>query len=82
MAHHKFVRLTPRQLQVLTLIRDYQNKHGYSPTMQELADMLGVNKVTVFEHVTGLEKKRSAAPIEAQSTLFGAYGAWAGGVPG
>lgn len=26
-------------------------------------------------------KKRSAAPIEAQSTLFGAYGAWAGGVP-
>jgi len=57
MAQHKFVRLTPRQLQVLTLIRDYQNKHGYSPTMQELADMLGVNKVTVFEHVTGLEKK-------------------------
>ncbi len=51
------VRLTPKQLRILTLIRDYQRKHGYSPTMQELADVLGVTKVTVFEHVTGLEKK-------------------------
>lgn len=50
-------RLTPKQLRILTLIRDYQRKHGYSPTMQELADVLGVTKVTVFEHVSGLEKK-------------------------
>jgi repressor LexA len=50
-------RLTPKQLRILTLIRDYQRKHGYSPTMQELADTLDVTKVTVFEHVTGLEKK-------------------------
>ena len=50
-------RLTPKQLRILTLIRDYQRKHGYSPTMQELADVLGVTKVTVFEHVTGLERK-------------------------
>jgi len=49
--------LTPKQLRILTLVRDYQRKHGYSPTMQELADVLGVTKVTVFEHVTGLEKK-------------------------
>ena len=51
------LRLTPKQLRILTLIRDYQRKHGYSPTMQELADVLGVTKVTVFEHVAGLEKK-------------------------
>ena len=50
-------RLTPKQLRILTLIRDYRRKHGYSPTMQEIADTLGVTKVTVFEHVTGLEKK-------------------------
>ena len=50
-------RLTPKQLRILTLIRDFQRKHGYSPTMQELADVLGVTKVTVFEHVSGLEKK-------------------------
>ncbi|HSW43945.1 MAG TPA: transcriptional repressor LexA [Phycisphaerae bacterium] len=50
-------RLTPKQLRILTLIRDFQRKNGYSPTMQELADVLGVTKVTVFEHVSGLEKK-------------------------
>lgn len=50
-------RLTPKQLRILTLIRDYQRKHGYSPTMQELADVLDVTKVTVFEHVSVLEKK-------------------------
>jgi repressor LexA len=49
--------LTPKQLRILRLIRDYQRKHGYSPTMQELADVLGITKVTVFEHVSGLEKK-------------------------
>lgn len=50
-------RLTPKQLRILTLIRDYQRKHGYSPTMQEIAETLGVTKVTVFEHIGGLEKK-------------------------
>ncbi|MBI4578777.1 MAG: transcriptional repressor LexA [Planctomycetes bacterium] len=53
----QFRQLTPKQLRILRLIRDYQRKHGYSPTMQELADVLNVTKVTVFEHVTGLEKK-------------------------
>jgi len=57
MPQHTFARLTPKQLRILTLIRDYQRKHGYSPTMQEIADVLRVTKVTVFEHVTGLEKK-------------------------
>lgn len=32
-------------------------RHGYSPTMQELADEIGVSKVTVFEHVEALIKK-------------------------
>lgn len=57
MAQPASARLTPKQLRILTLIRDYQRKHGYSPTMQELAEVLGVTKVTVFEHVNGLEKK-------------------------
>ncbi len=50
-------RLTPRQLQILTRIRDYQRSHGYSPTMQELADELDITKVTVFEHVEALIAK-------------------------
>lgn len=48
---------TPKQLKILTVIRDYRVRHGYSPTMQELADALKVSKVTIFEHVEALEKK-------------------------
>jgi repressor LexA len=49
--------LTPKQLKILQLIRDSRVVHGYSPTMQELADQLGISKVTVFEHVEALIKK-------------------------
>lgn len=49
--------LTPKQLKILKLIRDCRVRSGYSPTMQELADELGVSKVTVFEHVEALIRK-------------------------
>jgi len=49
--------LTPKQLRILSLIRDWRIRYGYSPTMQELADEIGVSKVTVFEHVEALIKK-------------------------
>jgi repressor LexA len=49
--------LTPKQLRILQLIRDCRIRNGYSPTMQELADEIGVSKVTVFEHVEALIKK-------------------------
>lgn len=50
--------LTPRQLDVVVAIRNFRHLHGYAPTMQELADQLGTSKVTIFEHVNALEKKR------------------------
>ena len=50
--------LTPRQLDVVVAIRNFRHINGYSPTMQELADQLGTSKVTVFEHIGALEKKR------------------------
>ena len=50
--------LTPRQLDVIVAIRNFRHLHGYAPTMQELADQLGTSKVTIFEHVNALEKKR------------------------
>ena len=49
--------LTPRQLDVLSAIRNYRHLNGFAPTMQELADQLGTSKVTIFEHVGALEKK-------------------------
>ena len=49
--------MTPRQLEILTLIRDYRRSEGYSPTLQEIGDELGISKITVFEHVETLQKK-------------------------
>jgi len=49
--------LTPKQLRILKLIRDSRTSRGYSPTMQEIADQLGVSKVTAFEHVEALIAK-------------------------
>lgn len=49
--------LTPKQLKILTRIRDLRLTRGYSPTMKELAEELGVSKVTVFEHIEALIKK-------------------------
>ena len=49
--------VTPRQLEILRFIRDFRSRHGYSPTMQEIGDHLGLTKVTVFEHVGSLERK-------------------------
>lgn len=49
--------LTPKQLRVLTFIRDFTHARGYAPTMQELGDEFGVSKVTVFEHIAALQRK-------------------------
>ena len=49
--------LTPKQLRIFEFIRSHRASKGFSPTMQEIADELGVTKVTVFEHVEALVKK-------------------------
>ena len=61
--------VTPKQLNVLQLIRTSRLERGCSPTMQELADQLGVSKVTVFEHVEALVRKGivSREPNKARS---------------
>jgi repressor LexA len=46
---------TPRQVEILTFVRDYLHRNGYSPTYDEIADQFGISKVTVFEHLTILE---------------------------
>lgn len=48
---------TPRQTEILTFIRDYTHRHGYSPTYDEIADEYGISKVTVFEHLTILAER-------------------------
>lgn len=48
---------TPKQVAILTYVRDYLHKHGYSPTYDEIADHFQITKVTVFEHLNVLEER-------------------------
>ncbi len=49
--------LTRRQAQIVEFLREYTNEHGISPTLEEIAQQFGVNKVTIFGHVAELERK-------------------------
>ncbi len=71
--------LTRRQANVLQFIRDYAANHEISPTLDEIGTALGVNRVTIFEHVRALETKgwirtsphlsRSIRVIDAKADL-------------
>lgn len=49
--------LTRRQSQVLDFIRFFREENGIAPTLLEIGEALGVNRVTIFEHVKALESK-------------------------
>lgn len=52
------VTLYKRQRQILDFISQYIQKNGYSPTLTEIADAIGVSSLaTVHEHLTTMEKK-------------------------
>jgi DNA-binding Lrp family transcriptional regulator len=49
--------VTPRQLEMVAWFYAYQQENGIAPVMQEVADAMGVSKVTVWEHVRELKRK-------------------------
>jgi repressor LexA len=49
--------LTRRQQDILAFFEHYVREHAISPTLEEIADSMGVNKVTIFGHVAELERK-------------------------
>ncbi len=65
--------LTKRQLEILDFLVDFRKKHRVSPTLAEIAEHFHISKVTVFEHLRALKRRkairlsrrtpRSAAPI-------------------
>jgi repressor LexA len=59
--------LTPRQLEIVKFIRAYAEEHEYVPTMQEIADHLGVSRPTVFEHIEALEARGAIKRQRAKS---------------
>ncbi|EAW1261869.1 HTH domain-containing protein [Salmonella enterica] len=51
-------KLTDRQQQVLDLLIAFRQEHGFPPTVQELAEMLGCRSPNAAaEHIRALEKK-------------------------
>lgn len=52
------VTLYRRQREILDFIKQYIQKYGYSPTLQEIAESLGVKSLaTVHEHLASMVKK-------------------------
>ena len=50
--------ITRRQRQVYDYISDFVQKHGYSPSFEEIGEGLGLSSLaTVHKHVSNLEKK-------------------------
>jgi len=51
-------RLTKRQVEILECVSESRANRGYSPTIREIANHLGLSSVsTVAEHISSLEKK-------------------------
>ena len=49
--------LTRRQREIVDFFQSYVRAHAISPTLEEIAQAMGVNKVTIFGHVAELERK-------------------------
>jgi repressor LexA len=50
--------LTPRQERLLRTIESWHTKHGYAPTLQELAQAMGITSLQgVKDHLKALERK-------------------------
>lgn len=59
--------LTPKQLEIAKFIVEYRDRKGLAPTLEEIAQDLGVSKITVYEHVAQLEKKGAVTKQKYQS---------------
>jgi len=50
--------LYERQRQILDFLSQYTQKHGYSPSLKDIAEAMGLNSLaTVHEHLARLKKK-------------------------
>jgi repressor LexA len=59
--------LTSKQNEIVRFIWTYRKTRGISPTLSEIADELGVSKITVHEHISLLEKKGALKKDKYQS---------------
>ena len=61
------VTLYKRQRQILDFIAQYIQQNGYAPTLQEIANSIGVSSLaTVHEHLQALERKKVIKRFDGQ----------------
>ncbi len=58
---------TPKQLQIMSFIRDYRREKGTAPTLEEIGRSLGIHRVTVHQHVGALVKKGAVKKLPQRS---------------
>lgn len=59
------ITLYKRQRQIVDYIAQYIQQNGYAPTLQEIADAIGVSSLaTVHEHLQALERKKVIRKFE------------------
>jgi repressor LexA len=51
------MQLTPRQADVILLIRNHRHLYGHSPTIREIATTLGLSRATTVGHLARMEAK-------------------------
>jgi repressor LexA len=51
------VYFTEKQLRIMKFIQEFRSRRGISPTMEEIAEKIGVTKITVYGHLNQLEQK-------------------------
>jgi repressor LexA len=49
--------LTPRQADVILVIRNHRHLHGYAPSIREIARAIGISRATTVAHIQRMEKK-------------------------
>ena len=59
------MKLSPKQSEVLRLIKRYHRSHGHAPTLGEIAELQGVRIPTVYQHFLALIKKGALRRGEA-----------------
>lgn len=49
--------LTPRQADVVLVIRNHRHLHGFAPSIREIAATLGISRATTVNHLERMERK-------------------------
>lgn len=68
--------ITPRQLTVLNVIAQFEDRQCYSATIAEIAQELGISRTTIFEHIAALREKKmlTNSKGKARSSIITAKG--------